>query len=129
MWNKNWRMKNPDKVKDGKKRSYLKHRTEIRKYQNARVKELHQTLRVECLTHYGNGVLACVCCGESELVFLTIDHEKGLQGEKRRKGYSLWVWLKTHNFPKGFRTMCWNCNSGRSLNGGICPHEIDRTKV
>jgi hypothetical protein len=45
-------------------------------------------------------------------------HRKEIGGRTR----DLRLWLKRHNFPPGFRILCFNCNSGRHLNGGICPH-------
>lgn len=32
-------------------------------------------------------------------------------------------WLARHKYPEGFQLLCWNCNCGRAINGGICPHE------
>jgi hypothetical protein len=25
-----------------------------------------------------------------------------------------------------FQLMCWNCNCGRRLNDGICPHQLQK---
>jgi hypothetical protein len=77
-------------------------------------------------SHYGR---ACSCCGEDEQRFLTMDHELG-DGAAHRKviggaGPKLYAWLVKHNFPAGFRVLCWNCNSS-TCNGGVCPHEEAR---
>ncbi len=71
--------------------------------------------------HYGE---VCACCGESIKEFLTIDHING-GGTKHRKkdGRKICVWLFKNNFPKGFQTLCFNCNWGKHINGGICPHK------
>jgi len=71
--------------------------------------------------HYGK---ICKCCGEDEKLFLTIDHING-GGEKHRKkiGRKICVWLFKNNFPEGFQTLCFNCNWGKHINGGICPHK------
>lgn len=65
----------------------------------------------------------CVCCGESEPAFLTIDH-KNDDGFKDRKDSGQRKMLS--GVLKGTRTdiqvMCWNCNCGRAHNEGICPH-------
>jgi len=69
----------------------------------------------------------CLCCGESTLGFLTIDHINGkasLGHSKQMKGKKLYRWLVYNGFPKGFQVLCWNCNSGRNTNGGICPHKL-----
>jgi hypothetical protein len=34
--------------------------------------------------------------------------------------------LKKRGYPPGYRVLCFNCNRGRYLNGGVCPHEIER---
>ena len=84
--------------------------------------------RTAALMYYGNGKLACVCCGESRLKFLTIDHINNDGNIHRKKnGTSLIAyWLKIHKYPEGFQTLCFNCNSGRALNGGICPHQEEK---
>ena len=71
--------------------------------------------------HYGK---KCICCGETEMTFLTIDHIEG-GGEKHRKkiGRKINDWLVKNNFPEGFQTLCFNCNWGKHINGGICPHK------
>jgi hypothetical protein len=89
----------------------------------------HKSVKEEVFNKYG---MSCACCGESNIGFLTIDHING-GGAKQKKsgeiganGGVLYRWLKRNNFPDGFRTLCWNCNSGRFFNGGICPHESER---
>lgn len=76
----------------------------------------------------------CVCCGESNYGFLTIDHEAG-GGRAHRKalnrtgGHNFCYWLIQNNYPPGFRILCWNCNSGRACNNGICPHETAKATL
>ena len=66
----------------------------------------------EILTHYGGGKLACVVCGEGRLACLSIDHING-GGTKHRKqmggGSAFYCWLKKQNYPKGYQTLCMNC--------------------
>ena len=71
--------------------------------------------------HYGK---VCVCCGESNINFLSIDHING-SGTKHRKKIKIKInnWLINNNFPDGFQTLCFNCNWGKHINGGICPHQ------
>lgn len=89
-------------------------------------KERTQQLRLEALNAYGGPI--CKCCGETILTFLTIDHING-GGNKERKERSKrssaywYYWLKRNNYPIGFQVLCFNCNIGRSINGGICPHQ------
>ena len=67
----------------------------------------------DVLTHYGNGVLACVRCGFTDIRALTIDHIHN-DGYEHRKtiglsGRGFYYWLKRENFPDGFQTLCMNC--------------------
>jgi hypothetical protein len=67
----------------------------------------------------------CACCGETERTFLQIDHVNDDGAEHRRmiKGARLAPWLRKNGYPEGFRVLCANCNFGRHINGGACPHE------
>lgn len=67
----------------------------------------------------------CACCGETERTFLQIDHVNDDGAEHRRmiKGARLAPWLRKNGYPEGFRVLCANCNFGRHINGGVCPHE------
>lgn len=81
---------------------------------------------------YAYGGYICACCGEMEPIFLSIDHISG-GGYKHRKtvhaGYSMYSWLKRHNYPKGFQVLCRNCNWGKHINDGICPHKNIKAKL
>jgi hypothetical protein len=102
----------------------LKHNQYMRQYYPGWVRQLQE----DTLTHYGNGIMACVCCGEKRFLFLTIDHINGRTKEEMKnykyRGWQLKSFLRTNNYPKGYQTLCWNCNSGRQLNKGLCPHKI-----
>lgn len=67
--------------------------------------------------------IQCVCCGETEIKFLTLDH-KNNDGYIHRKKMNTDVihWVKRNNFPDIFQTLCWNCNLAKVHNKGICPH-------
>lgn len=75
-------------------------------------------------SHYGR---ECACCGETEPLFLTMDHVNN-DGARHRKtpGQSshnnIYGWLVRNGFPGGFQVLCMNCNQGKHRNGGICPH-------
>ncbi len=87
-----------------------------------------ERVKFKVFSHYG---LSCSCCGESNFKFLTIDHIDGGGAEHRRKigQNNIYRWLVKNNFPDWFQTLCWNCNSGREVNGGICPHKEQEAKV
>jgi hypothetical protein len=83
-------------------------------------------LREQILAAYGN---ACECCGETEPLFLEIDHVNGDGQQHRSKvgsvtaSYRDIVWRE---FPTDYRLLCANCNHGRYRNGGVCPHAAAR---
>lgn len=78
--------------------------------------------REQVFNNYGT---ICACCEERESRFLTIDHIHNDGAEHRRvvPASCLYRWLIKNSFPEGFQTLCHNCNSGKHLNGGICPHK------
>ena len=82
----------------------------------ARKSYLKWALRIRCITlmHYGNGKLACVQCGFSDIRALSIDHKAGNGAAHRRSignktGINFYKWLIDNNFPDGYQTLCMNC--------------------
>lgn len=84
-------------------------------------------LKAETIAAYGG---KCACCGESEPVFLTVDHVNNDGGGRKREvggGVAFYRLLRRLGFPTdGYRLLCFNCNSGRQINGGVCPHEASK---
>ncbi len=79
--------------------------------------------RMLVFDHYG---WKCVCCGEDISEFLSIDHVGGGGAEHRKEiggTGRIYHWLVKNDFPEGFETVCRNCNWGRYINNGICPHQ------
>jgi len=67
-------------------------------------------LKINVLTHYGNGKCACVICGFDDLRALSIDHIEGGGNEHRRKvGRQIYLWLREQDYPEGYQTLCMNC--------------------
>ena len=72
--------------------------------------------------------MGCACCGETQRTFLTLDHING-DGNKERKalgrsgGETFYAHLRKQGYPRGYQVLCFNCNHGRYLNGGVCPHQ------
>ena len=90
-----------------------------------------QRVKDEVFGAYGG--YKCACCGETERTFLTLDHVNNDGAEWRRgkwkhgKGYAghpTYTWLLRHNFPAGFQVLCMNCNWGKRMNKGVCPHQV-----
>jgi len=75
------------------------------------------------IRHYGG---KCACCGEDNPGFLTLDHTDN-NGCQMRKvhgvGLRLYRWITKNNYPEIFQVLCYNCNCGRALNNGVCPHK------
>jgi hypothetical protein len=99
----------------------------------------HQMIKRKCLAAYSTGVgLACVCCGEDMLEFLTLDHAMN-DGKAHRtslggkcNGPRFYKWLADHGYPQhlGLRVLCLNCNWARHWSPDKrCPHEIARHKL
>ena len=84
------------------------------------MRHYHCKVKLEAIEHYGG---KCACCGEKVVEFLTIDH-KGGGGNKQLKSINgaISSWLKKHNWPKGFRVLCYNCNCAIGFFG-YCPHK------
>lgn len=76
----------------------------------------------------------CACCSEDELNFLTIDHVYNdgyldKSGRRRKGGLVLYYELKRLNFPKDrYQLLCMNCNFGKKITNGMCPHQIKMNK-
>ncbi len=93
-----------------------------------RMHEQHRerTRRLKDQVYAAYGGKRCVCCGETEERFLTIDHVNN-DGNRHRKevgaGKDMYGWLIRNGFPSGFQVLCQNCNMGKYLNGGVCPHQ------
>ena len=82
----------------------------------AQVRKCYKELKLQLLTHYGNGKCTCVVCGFDDIRALCIDHINN-DGASHRKeinskgGYRTYYWLKRHGLPSGYQTLCANCNS------------------
>lgn len=109
-YTRDWKNKNKDKI-----RSYRKKR--------------RNKIKQKVIDLYGG---QCSCCGETIIQFLTMDHIEGGGSRDRRKSKNhIDIWrsmVKEYhedsiNAKKKYRVLCFNCNCGRVLNNGICPHK------
>ena len=77
------------------------------------------------------GGYRCVCCGESEPTFLTLDHINNDGGEFRKRvlgkrtmaGFHTYRWLLRNGCPPVVQVLCMNCQHGKLMNKGVCPHQ------
>jgi hypothetical protein len=102
----------------------LYHKNKQREQERCRAK--YRILKEEVFNHYGG---SCVCCGESILDFLAMDHidNDGAEHRKEAKitgGIRMYYWLKRNNFPNNFQVLCHNCNWSKHANGGTCIHQL-----
>lgn len=109
-------------------RSDFKHklRKQCRACKNKKVRERWRKVREEIFDHYG---WVCRCCGETMREFLSLDHinndgylDKNPNGDKK-SGKELYLLVKKENFSDRFQTLCMNCNWGKKVNNGVCPHK------
>ena len=135
-----WKQRNRDAVNARRRALYAanpeKHRERQRDYKSGEAKpkvleanrvwqsKYRAVLRAEMIAAYGG---RCSCCGEHEPVFLQLDHIHN-DGHINRKLYrtsnKLLVVLKKQGWPTDrYQLLCANCNFGKLINGGICPHQ------
>jgi hypothetical protein len=118
---KEWRQQNPEQSKrrvnewNAKNREHVRQRESKKRFKR----------KLEVIKAYGG---KCVCCGENHPSFLTLDHINNGGAKHRKqvfslsKGGSFWWWAKKENYPSILQLLCFNCNCGRQVNKGICPH-------
>ena len=98
------------------KKYYAEHQNE----RLLRSKDEWLALRSDVIKGYGG---LCRCCGETELVFLSIDHinDDGAIDRKERTATRLYRQLSKEGYPDGFQVLCRNCNWAKFRGG--CPHQ------
>lgn len=105
---------------------------ECRKRRKEKRDQKEQIMRDLIFNHYGG--YKCQCCGETIQILLTLDHKNNDGAEHRKqlggnRTAQLFKWIIERNFPPIFQVLCWNCNIGKHLNGGQCPHKTVKTAV
>jgi len=121
-----WRIRNKERLKRYKKGYYEKNKSALTLQQKGR----RDNLKKLVFDHYGR---RCNCpkCPTPDIdpLFLTIDHINNdgykERGHKNRRGLSttsIYLKIIRTGFPDTYQVLCWNCNCGKRLNNGICPH-------
>lgn len=81
------------------------------------------------------GGYRCNCCGESTPEFLMLDHVNNdgakhrrevFKGRRNGTGRAMYLWIIRNQFPDIFQVLCANCNWGKKMNDGICPHKMEQ---
>ena len=107
------------------RKEYLKSYYEKNKVRISKFYEKHhRDIRSKVIAGYGG---KCVCCEDTNVEFLSIDHKNNDGAEKRRLGeraYTLYRKLIKEGFPKeDYQLMCHNCNFSKG-HYGYCPHQV-----
>jgi hypothetical protein len=105
-------------------------REQIMAQDNAAFREKRKRVRDEAFAAYGG--YTCVCCGETEPSFMTLDHiendgadfRRKIKGKRTAAGYHTYTWLSKNGYPKTVQVLCMNCNFGKRMNKGTCPHQV-----
>ena len=134
--NRRYYLNNRDAVRTSNKRYYEAHRERYAEQNHERYQRIKRDYTQLVFDHYGR---SCACCGEAIPILLTIDHINNDGAEHRRQlsgsrtgkvGAWFYKWLVDNGLPPGYQTLCWNCNMGKHLNGGVCPHQtLERSET
>ncbi len=111
---KKWQCNNQEVIR----KYYIDNRDKIGAYERAKSRDIKQRV----IDAYGG---CCVCCGETEFAFLTVDHVFGGGNQERKAGLcKIYRKLVKEDFPKDlYQLMCMNCNWAKGHYDGICPHQ------
>lgn len=106
------------------RRTAYYHRPEVQ--ERRRTQELARMMEVrEAFFDIYGHVCQCPCgCGESNKKLLTMGHLNNDGKEDRlkfRNQHSLFHAAVVNPDTTKYTTLCWNCNCGAQMNGGICP--------
>jgi hypothetical protein len=94
---------------------------ENRGYVNKYARNRRHDAKITVIQHYSpDGICQCKespCwhkgrCNVADMDVLSLDHIKGGGNKQRKKtgnGSETYLWVIRHNFPKGFRIFCENC--------------------
>jgi len=105
-------------------------RVAVLKKDNKALRIKRASVRDAAFAAYGG--YKCVCCGETEPLFMTLDHidndgadfRRKVYGKRTAAGYHTYLWLAKNGYPKTVQVLCMNCNHGKRMNNGVCPHQV-----
>lgn len=120
--NRKYRERNRDVIRV-RNRQYWIDNPEIRKKQVEIRKSLYHEQKKVLFDYYG---WSCNCCGETMPKFLSIDHVNNdgyLDKELGISRYKKILKEIEEGLADKYQVLCHNCNTGKKLNGGICPHK------
>jgi len=115
-----------NEVRYGKTKLFQRHSCKCKECFKKQTKNRYWKAKIKVIEHYGG---KCVCCGESNPEFLTVDHVNN-DGKKHRTekpfsvGNNFYKTLIKEDFNVGYelQLLCWNCNLAKNYYGQ-CPHQ------
>jgi hypothetical protein len=111
------------KCKECLKIDWHKRKTpELLKRRSVYAKNRYNDLRKRVIANYGG---KCVCCMESTLPFLALDHiNAGGRKHKQTVGFgsTFYKWVEDNGYPDILQVLCHNCNQAKRDNA-FCPHQ------
>lgn len=119
---KAWVQANPEKMAASRARWRENNLEKARRQNRESAARRRAALKLEMIAAYGG---RCSCCSETHPAFLAMDHVNGRDAEDTRLGDASWAHAKKLGWPDTFTCLCHNCNQGRQINGGVCPHKVD----
>ena len=92
--------------------------------------KIRHAIKAAVLVGYGN---RCACCGETEALFLSVDHVNNDGAAHRAALGGRYIGMEKirrqiikDKFPPNFQVLCFNCNCAKGFFGR-CPHERNTT--
>ena len=122
-----YRLSHKPKMAERMRRYRLEH-PEYEATRKSKQQARTQALKTAVYAGYGN---QCACCGERTIAFLTVDHVNNDGARERRSGVSLDLIYRRiieSRFPDNYQLLCRNCNWGKHINKGVCPHVSARLR-
>jgi hypothetical protein len=128
--NREWYSRNSEKMRKAMSEYRKNHKDKVNFYNSAWTR--NETKIRTHLVQQGYGG-KCICCGETEELFLQIHHSNGGgRADIKEKGgsqFQFYKWLIDNKFPEGYWLLCANCHVGiHRSKEGICPHRLKRDR-
>ena len=100
----------------------------VRKYYSVYNRKNRKAHRMQFFEMYG---AECACCGETDKRFLTLDHinDDGNTHRKKRNSEGILFDAISKFAPEEYQVLCFNCNYGRAINHGVCPHSPHEPEI
>jgi len=116
--------KSNDKYKIRHKEKCRQYRADKKEFIKEISRRYHKHIKDTFFEMYGN---RCVCCGETNIEFLTIEHKLGQRGVKKKESsFRAYISATKEYQPDTYEVLCMNCNHAKGKLG-YCPHQMSYT--